>query len=68
MKALALFLIVAALSAQVQPAPGWCSMAHCNNQMTDFAPVTPPGIGAGISIVNRDASRLGVGSRLRLRL
>jgi len=64
MKALALFLIVAALSAQVQPAPGWCSMAHCNNQMTDFAPVTPPGIGAGISIVNRDASRLGVAAGL----
>ena len=60
MKVFALFFIAAMLSAQVQPAPGWCSMAHCNNQMTDFSPVTPPGIGAGITIVNRDLARLGV--------
>jgi hypothetical protein len=39
-------------------------MAHCNNQMTDFTPVTPPGIHAGISVVNRDASRLGIGAAL----
>jgi hypothetical protein len=39
-------------------------MAHCNNQMTDFTPVTPPGIGAGLSVVNRDASRLGVTAAL----
>ena len=39
-------------------------MAHCNNQMTDFSPVTPPGIGTGISIVNRDTSRLGVAAGL----
>jgi hypothetical protein len=64
MKALVLFFIAATLSAQVQPAPGSCSMAHCNNQMTDFTPVTPPGIRTGISVVNRDASRLGVGAAL----
>jgi len=64
MKALALLFIAATLSAQVQPAPGWCSMAHCNNQMTDFTPVTPPGINAGVSIVNRDTARLGVAGGL----
>ena len=60
MKALALLFIAAALSAQVQPAPGWCSMAHCNNQMTDFAPVTPPGLNGGVTILTRDTTRLGV--------
>ena len=35
-------------------------MAHCNNQMTDFSPVTPPGLTTGVSIANRDAARLGV--------
>ncbi|MGC9949296.1 MAG: FG-GAP-like repeat-containing protein [Bryobacteraceae bacterium] len=64
MKALALLFIAATLSAQVQPAPGHCAMAHCNNQMTDFSPVTPPGIGTGMSVVNRDASRLGVAAGL----
>ena len=39
-------------------------MAHCNNQMTDFSPVTPPGIGAGVSIVARDTKRLGVAGAL----
>ncbi|HXM39835.1 MAG TPA: hypothetical protein VN924_01200 [Bryobacteraceae bacterium] len=37
--ALMLFFVPAALSAQVpqvQPAPGWCSTAHCDNQMADF--------------------------------
>ncbi len=27
-------------NAQIIPAPGWCSMAHCNDQMTDFIPVS----------------------------
>ena len=35
-------------------------MAHCNNQMTDFSPVTPPGLRAGVSITARDTARLGV--------
>ena len=39
-------------------------MAHCNNQMTDFTPVTPPGLSAGVSIVNRDPSQLGVAAGL----
>ena len=29
----------ASLKAQVSPAPGWCSTAHCDNQMTDFVSV-----------------------------
>ena len=39
-------------------------MAHCNNHMTDFTPVTPPGLQAGISVANRDTSRLGVNGGL----
>ena len=35
-------------------------MAHCNNQMTDFSPVTPPGINSGIAISARDTARLGL--------
>lgn len=37
--ALMLFFGTAALPAQplqIQAAPGWCSMAHCDNQMEDF--------------------------------
>jgi hypothetical protein len=64
MKALALLFLAATLPAQIQPAAGWCSMAHCNNQMTDFSPVTPPGIGAGISVIARDTQRLGVAGAL----
>ena len=64
MKALALLLFAATLSAQVQPATGWCAMAHCNNQMTDFAPVAPPGLGNGISVIARDSTRLGVDAAL----
>src|SRR5579871_2189526 len=64
MRTLALLFIAATLSAQVQPAPGWCSMAHCNNQMTDFTPVTPPGLNGNVSIVSRDPSQLGVAAGL----
>ena len=64
MKALAILFLTAALSAQVQPAPGWCSMAHCNNQMTDYVPLTPLGMGGSVYVMNRDDARAGVGAGL----
>jgi len=60
MKSLVLLLFATALAAQVTPAPGWCSMAHCNNQMTDFVPLTPIGLTSGVAIMNRDEARAGV--------
>lgn len=57
--AFALLFIPAVLTAQVQPAPGWCSMAHCNNQMTDFEPLTPIGLTGPVYVMNRDTSANG---------
>lgn len=35
-------------------------MAHCNAQMTDFVPLTPPGIGQNVYVRNSDTSQSGV--------
>jgi FG-GAP-like repeat/Cep192 domain 4/Abnormal spindle-like microcephaly-assoc'd, ASPM-SPD-2-Hydin/HYDIN/CFA65/VesB-like, Ig-like domain len=59
MKALAFFFVAATLSAQVQPAPGWCSMAHCNNQMTDYVPQAAFGLSGSVYVKNRDTSANG---------
>lgn len=64
MKSLALLFLATTLPAQVQPAPGWCSMAHCNNQMSDFVPRTPPGLTSGVYVKSRDTVRYGVGPGL----
>ena len=52
--------LVMPLAAQVTPAPGWCSMAHCNPQMTDFAPQTPPGIDGNVYVKSIDSWNIGV--------
>jgi hypothetical protein len=46
--------------AQVQPAPGWCSTAHCNNQMNDFVPQPPLGLSGSVYVKTRDTARSGV--------
>jgi len=48
------------LAAQVTPAPGWCSMAHCNPQMSDFVPLTPPGLNGSVYVKSNDAWNFGV--------
>ena len=58
--AFALSCMAQALAAQVMPAPGWCSMAHCNPQMTDFVAQTPPGITGGVYVKSSDPSNTGV--------
>ncbi len=49
------------LAAQVTPAPGWCSMDHCNAQMTDFVAKTPPGINSSVYVKSSDQSNYGMG-------
>jgi len=48
------------LAAQVTPAPGWCSMAHCNPQMSDFVQQTPPGTDGNVYIKSSDPWNTGV--------
>ncbi len=45
---------------QVTPAPGWCSMGHCNPQMTDFVAQTPPGLNSGVYVKSSDQWNFGV--------
>jgi hypothetical protein len=52
----------APLAAQVTPAPGWCSMSHCTSQMSDFVPLTPPGLNGGVYIKSSDQLNSGVGA------
>ncbi|HXM40885.1 MAG TPA: hypothetical protein VN924_06510 [Bryobacteraceae bacterium] len=40
LRAIPLLFVAATLPAQVQPASGWCSMAHCDDQMSDFVSVS----------------------------
>ena len=56
----AFFCVAPRLDGQVTPAPGWCSMAHCNAQMSDFVPLTPPGIGQSVYVRNTDTTQNGV--------
>jgi hypothetical protein len=64
MQAVALLFMAATLPAQVQPAPGWCSMAHCNSQMSDFVPLTPPGLNGNVYVEAIDNAEAGVWSGL----
>lgn len=48
------------LSAQITPAPGWCSMAHCNPQMSDFVQQMPPGINGSVYVKTSDQFNAGV--------
>jgi hypothetical protein len=50
------------LGAQIVPAPGWCSLAHCNPQMTDFVAQTPPGINNSVYVKSSDPWNSGVSS------
>jgi hypothetical protein len=58
--ALMAWFLLAPLAAQITPAPGWCSMGHCNPQMTDFAAQTPPGINGGVYVKSSDQTNSGV--------
>jgi hypothetical protein len=53
-------VLAAPLSAQVTPAPGWCSMGHCNPQMSDFSAQTPPGVNGSVYVRNSDTANSGV--------
>src|SRR5438046_2787731 len=60
---LAAIVIISALSslaAQITPAPGWCSMAHCNPQMSDFVAQTPPGLDGNVYVKSSDLWNTGV--------
>src|SRR5580698_3508231 len=58
--ALAAVCILTPLAAQIVPAPGWCSMGHCNPQMTDFVALTPPGVNGSVYIKSNDQVNAGV--------
>ena len=60
LQAVAFLFMAATLPAQVQPAPGWCSMAHCNAQMSDFVPLTPPGLNGNVYVEAIDNAEAGV--------
>jgi hypothetical protein len=57
---LTFLLFAASLGAQVQPAPGWCSTAHCNNQMNDYVPQPPLGLSGSVYVKSRDTASSGV--------
>ncbi len=56
----AFFCFLRTLCAQVTPAPGWCSMGHCNPQMTDFVAQTPPGLSGSVYVKTSDPSNGGI--------
>ena len=60
--AVASFGFFAQLHAQVAPAPGWCSMGHCNPQMTDYVAQQPPGISGNVYVKTSDEWNSGVSS------